>query len=78
MGRRAESGVSALTQVRWSATHRSTAPGRRGNPRACREGASSTHPGITLVAEGLEVHIPSVKDHPPSDVVAAYGNYADT
>ncbi|MFE5098028.1 hypothetical protein ACFRCI_49405 [Streptomyces sp. NPDC056638] len=34
--------------------------------------------GIRLVAEGLEVHVPSVKGHPPRDVVVSYGESADT
>jgi hypothetical protein len=34
--------------------------------------------GIRLVAEGLEVHVPSVKGRPPRDVVVAYGQDADT
>ncbi|MEV7616159.1 hypothetical protein [Streptomyces sp. NPDC089799] len=34
--------------------------------------------GIRLVAEGLEVHVPSVKGRPPRDVVVAYGQHADT
>ncbi len=35
-------------------------------------------PFITLVAEGLEVHVPSVKGRPPRDVVVAYGEHVDT
>ncbi|MFD9633677.1 site-specific integrase [Streptomyces violascens] len=35
-------------------------------------------PYITLVAEGLEVHVPSVKARPPRDVVVAYGEHVDT
>ncbi|NUL02549.1 hypothetical protein HRW07_04670 [Streptomyces lunaelactis] len=34
--------------------------------------------GITLVAEGLEVHVPSVKGRPARDVVVAYGEYPET
>ncbi|MEK8146647.1 hypothetical protein NKH18_51420 [Streptomyces sp. M10(2022)] len=34
--------------------------------------------GITQVAEGLEVHVPSVKGRPPRDVAVAYGEYPDT
>ncbi|WP_406434649.1 hypothetical protein [Streptomyces sp. NBC_01589] len=34
--------------------------------------------GITQVAEGLEVHVPSVKGRPPRDVAVAYGENADT
>ncbi|MGA4979294.1 hypothetical protein [Streptomyces cinereoruber] len=33
---------------------------------------------IRLVAEGLEVHVPSVKGRPPRDVPVAYGESADT
>ncbi|MER5932479.1 hypothetical protein [Streptomyces sp. NPDC002054] len=35
-------------------------------------------PGIRLVAEGLEVHVPSVKGRPARDVVVAYGSDPDT
>lgn len=34
--------------------------------------------GIRLVAEGLEVHVPSVKGRPARDVVVSYGESADT
>ncbi|MGW3084203.1 hypothetical protein ACWC9F_27740 [Streptomyces sp. NPDC001110] len=34
--------------------------------------------GITQVAEGLEVHVPSVKGRPPRDVAVAYGENPDT
>lgn len=34
--------------------------------------------GIRLVAEGLEVHVPSVKGRPARDVVVSYGENADT
>ncbi|MGY5099443.1 hypothetical protein [Streptomyces sp. 900105245] len=34
--------------------------------------------GIRLVAEGLEVHVPSVKGRPPRDVVVSYGENVDT
>lgn len=34
--------------------------------------------GIRLVAEGLEVHVPSVKGRPARDVVVSYGQNADT
>lgn len=34
--------------------------------------------GIQLVAEGLEVHVPSVKGRPARDVVVSYGEHADT
>ncbi|MFD6327700.1 hypothetical protein ACFWOL_33900 [Streptomyces sp. NPDC058442] len=34
--------------------------------------------GIRLVAEGLEVHVSSVKGRPPRDVVVAYGEHPDT
>ncbi|WP_157878633.1 hypothetical protein [Streptomyces chattanoogensis] len=52
--------------------------GRRvGVPAAVSRHASSTNPGITLVAGGREVRVPSVKGHSPRDVVA-YGEYADT
>ncbi|WP_179165975.1 hypothetical protein [Streptomyces sp. Amel2xC10] len=34
--------------------------------------------GIRQVAEGLEVHVPSVKGRPPREVVVAYGESADT
>ncbi|WP_042404438.1 hypothetical protein [Streptacidiphilus carbonis] len=34
--------------------------------------------GVHLVAEGLEVHVPSVKGRPARDVVVAYGENADT
>ncbi|WP_331724099.1 hypothetical protein [Streptomyces rubiginosohelvolus] len=34
--------------------------------------------GITRVAEGLEVHVPSVKGRPPRDVAVAYGENPDT
>ncbi|MFC9619398.1 hypothetical protein ACFTXM_05165 [Streptomyces sp. NPDC056930] len=34
--------------------------------------------GIRLVAEGLEVHVPSVKGRRPRDVVVSYGEGADT
>ncbi|MEV6147049.1 hypothetical protein [Streptomyces sp. NPDC051992] len=35
-------------------------------------------PGIQLVAEGLEVHVPSVKGRPARDVVVSYGENIDT
>ncbi|MFF3790852.1 hypothetical protein ACFYXW_12380 [Streptomyces sp. NPDC001981] len=34
--------------------------------------------GIRLVAEGLEVHVPSVKGRPARDVVVSYGENVDT
>ncbi|WP_411102426.1 integrase [Streptomyces sp. cmx-4-9] len=34
--------------------------------------------GIQLVSEGLDVHVPSVKQRPPRDVVVAYGKNPDT
>ncbi|MEU1312557.1 hypothetical protein ABZ419_27210 [Streptomyces cinnamoneus] len=34
--------------------------------------------GIRLVAEGLEVHVPSVKGRPARDVVVSYGESVDT
>jgi hypothetical protein len=34
--------------------------------------------GIRLVAEGLEVHVPSVKSRPARDVVVSYGENVDT
>ncbi|MCX5584296.1 integrase [Streptomyces erythrochromogenes] len=34
--------------------------------------------GIVLVSDGLDVHVPSVKQRPPRDVVVAYGRNPDT
>ncbi|MFJ1774961.1 hypothetical protein ACIOFQ_32750 [[Kitasatospora] papulosa] len=45
-----------------------------GGPRGRRGDAE----GITQVAEGLEVHVPSVKGRPPRDIAVAYGENADT
>ncbi|MEU9147993.1 hypothetical protein [Streptomyces sp. NPDC048349] len=45
----------------------------------CNEEMSALDdPYITLVSEGLEVLVPSVKGRPPRDVAVAYGEHPDT
>ncbi|MEU2856783.1 hypothetical protein [Streptomyces syringium] len=72
--RRREYAVPELARLR----DRSASTMRFGIAGRNEEVSALDDTGIKLIAEGLDVHVPSVKGRPPRDVIVYYGEHPDT